>query len=125
MDAWIKKNHLNQYGDSSDTYYTGGTPLFDESTGTSRDLYDYILSKHPDRPWKNSETQALRTHLEAAAQDAVTQTTTGAVGGRAHDLMSVVVSVGVLTVLIALVAGVKAKRARHQFTYASLRNREY
>lgn len=51
IDAWIKVNNLNKYGDSQGTFYTGGTPLFNESTGETIDLYAYILSKHPDRPW--------------------------------------------------------------------------
>jgi hypothetical protein len=28
--------------------YAGGTPLFDERTGRSRDRYDYILERHPE-----------------------------------------------------------------------------
>ncbi|MBI2074242.1 MAG: hypothetical protein HYT83_00220 [Candidatus Levybacteria bacterium] len=51
IDAWIDKNDLNQYGDPKSTMYTGGTPLFDEATGKTIDRYDYILKKHPDRPW--------------------------------------------------------------------------
>lgn len=50
---WIKENDLNEYADPKDTVYTGGTPLFDETTGKTIDLYDYILQNHPDRPWKN------------------------------------------------------------------------
>ncbi|KAF1332415.1 hypothetical protein FI667_g3604, partial [Globisporangium splendens] len=133
VDAWIKKNDLNQYGDSKDTFYTGGTPLFDETTGKTRDLYDYILHRHPDRPWKSIEVveaQAAQANVDAVAvsfqqKDASATASADAVGGRAHDLMSVVVSVGVLTVLIALVAGVKAKRSRHRFTYDSIRTREF
>lgn len=53
ITQWIKTSDLNQYGDSKDTLYTGGTPLFDEATGQTIDLYTYILSKHPDRPWRN------------------------------------------------------------------------
>lgn len=30
------------------TDYTGGTPLFDEATGTRIDKYDYILRNHPN-----------------------------------------------------------------------------
>jgi len=51
IDAWILKQGLNEYGDSQGTIYAGDTPLFDESTGKSIDKYQYILSKHPDRPW--------------------------------------------------------------------------
>lgn len=52
IDAWIKANDLNPYGDSKDIMYTGGTPLFDERTGEKIDRYDYIISRHPDRPWE-------------------------------------------------------------------------
>ena len=54
INQWISANQLNNYGDPAGTYYTGGTPLFDESTGQNIDRYQYILSKHPDRPWQNS-----------------------------------------------------------------------
>lgn len=52
IQAWIKKNGLNSYGDPQGTVYAGGTPLFDERTGKVIDLYVYIVSRHPDRPWK-------------------------------------------------------------------------
>ena len=52
IETWIVENDLNQYGDSKDTVYTGGTPLFNERTGESIDKYEYILENHPDRPWK-------------------------------------------------------------------------
>jgi hypothetical protein len=48
IDSWIEKNDLNKYGDSKDTMYTGGTPLFDEKTGKTIDRYEYILKKHPE-----------------------------------------------------------------------------
>ena len=52
IQKWIENNNLNQYGDPKNTVYAGGTPLFDESTNKNLDLYNYILKKHPDRPWK-------------------------------------------------------------------------
>lgn len=52
IDAWIKKNDLNQFGDPKGTMYAGGTPLFDETTGKQIDRYEYIVKKHPDRPWR-------------------------------------------------------------------------
>lgn len=52
IDVWIEKNDLNFYGDPEDSMYAGGTPLFDESTGTYTDRYDYIIRNHPDSPWK-------------------------------------------------------------------------
>ena len=51
IEAWIKENDLNRYGDPKGTFYTGGTPLFNEKTGISIDKYEYILKNHPHRPW--------------------------------------------------------------------------
>jgi len=51
IESWIIKNGLNQYGDTVGTVYAGGTPLIDEKTGKTLDRLDYILTKHPDRPW--------------------------------------------------------------------------
>lgn len=51
IEAWIIKNDLNQYGDSKDTVYMGGTPLFNEKTGEIIDRYEYILRNHPDQSW--------------------------------------------------------------------------
>lgn len=51
IENWIIENNLNRYGDPKGMMYTGGTPLFDERTGTSIDKYEYILRNHPDRPW--------------------------------------------------------------------------
>lgn len=51
IEAWIKESGLNQYGDSKDTVYMGGTPLFNEATGETIDKYEYILRRHPDKPW--------------------------------------------------------------------------
>jgi hypothetical protein len=48
IDRWIKEKGLNSYGDPKDTVYAGGTPLFDERTGRSRDRYEYILERHPE-----------------------------------------------------------------------------
>ena len=52
IEAWIRENDLNQYGDIKDTVYMGGTPLFNETTSQSIDKYEYILQGHSDRPWK-------------------------------------------------------------------------
>lgn len=51
IDQWILKNNLNQYGDTKDTVYLGGTPLFNESTGSYKNLYEYIFERHPEHPW--------------------------------------------------------------------------
>ncbi len=51
IQSWIEENDLNRYGDPKNTFYKGGNPLFNEGTGESIDLYEYILRNHPDRPW--------------------------------------------------------------------------
>lgn len=48
IDAWIRQNNRNEYGDAKDTVYAGGTPLFNEMTGRTMDRYEYILKKHPE-----------------------------------------------------------------------------
>jgi hypothetical protein len=48
IDDMIKKSGLNEFGDPKDTMYAGGTPLFDEKTGTRKDRYAYIIGKHKD-----------------------------------------------------------------------------
>lgn len=53
IEIWIKMNNLNFFGDPSDTVYTGGTPLYDETSGETQDRFDYILKNHPEKPWNN------------------------------------------------------------------------
>ena len=48
VDRFLRERGLNDYGDSKDTVYAGGTPLFDEMTGRRLDRYQYILKKHPE-----------------------------------------------------------------------------
>ena len=48
IDDWIKRNGRNPYGDPPGTMYMGGTPLFDENTGVTKDRYLYILEQHPE-----------------------------------------------------------------------------
>jgi len=48
IDKWLEEKKLNRYGDPAETVYTGGTPLFNETTGESVDRYDYILKNHPE-----------------------------------------------------------------------------
>lgn len=54
IHTWLAENTatLNPYGDPEGTVYAGGSPLFSEETSTKISIYDYIVSKHPDRPWK-------------------------------------------------------------------------
>lgn len=51
IDAWIRLNNLNEYGDPKDTVYIGGNPLFSEQSGDSTLLYDYLIKNHPAKPW--------------------------------------------------------------------------
>lgn len=53
IEKWIKDTDRNYYGDPSDTYYTGGTPLFNEMTGQTTERCQYILNNHPTRPWNS------------------------------------------------------------------------
>lgn len=48
IDAWIKTNKLNEYGDAQGMLYQGGTPLYDEMTGRQMTRYEYIIGRHPD-----------------------------------------------------------------------------
>jgi|SwirhisoilCB3_FD_contig_101_962038_length_759_multi_2_in_0_out_0_1 hypothetical protein len=48
LDAMVKRRGLNRYGDRKDTVYAGGTPLFDEKTGKTRDRHEYIRDRNPD-----------------------------------------------------------------------------
>jgi len=53
IEKWISDNGLNQYGDPSGTVYSGGNPLFNEKTSQTMDRFDYVILKHPDRPWNS------------------------------------------------------------------------
>jgi len=48
IDVWLNDNGYNRYGDPVDTFYTGGTPLFDEASGEAIERFEYIIKKHPD-----------------------------------------------------------------------------
>jgi hypothetical protein len=48
IEKWIKDKRRNPYGDAQNTMYAGGTPLFDERSGKTKDKYEYILEKHPE-----------------------------------------------------------------------------
>jgi hypothetical protein len=54
---WMEETDLNEYGDPQGTVYTGGTPLFDEESGTYLPLYDYLLAQHPEKPWLNAQSE--------------------------------------------------------------------
>lgn len=48
IEAWIREQNRNEYGDEKGTVYIGGTPLFDEQTGRRKDRLEYILERHPE-----------------------------------------------------------------------------
>jgi len=69
IDAWIEENdNLNRYGDSQQTMYAGGTPLFDESTGKQINRYCYILGNHPQ--WHQKIRKQFSTTPAALEQQA-------------------------------------------------------
>ena len=48
LDAQLASRGLNQFGDSPDTLYPGGTPLFDEKSGKRTEREAYVFAKHPE-----------------------------------------------------------------------------
>jgi hypothetical protein len=44
----LEARGLNAYGDAKELMYTGGTPLFDESTGRATPWLDYMKQHHPE-----------------------------------------------------------------------------
>lgn len=52
VDEWLKTKNLNEYGDEQGMMYMGGTPLFNEMTGESKDRLEYLIEKFPNKPWE-------------------------------------------------------------------------
>ncbi|MFL5318006.1 MAG: hypothetical protein ACJ790_00015 [Myxococcaceae bacterium] len=48
VNGWLKSRHLDDFGNPEGTVYAGGSPLFDESTGATKDRLTYVYEKHPD-----------------------------------------------------------------------------
>lgn len=119
IHEWIKANGLNEFGDKEGTIYLGGTPLFDENTGTQVDLYDYILRQHPDRPW-NKHENIIAQPVNLAAQSPIQN------AASSHGMIAVVVfSVfGVMIGLVAMVASIRSRRTQHRFRYNALHSRD-
>ena len=42
---------MNRFGDAKNTFYNGATPLFNQRSGRTKDVYQYILENHSTRPW--------------------------------------------------------------------------
>jgi hypothetical protein len=48
VDKWLAAHGLDTYGHPEGTMYAGGTPLFDERTGETRDRLDYVYARQPE-----------------------------------------------------------------------------
>jgi hypothetical protein len=48
VDKWLKEKKMDRYGHPEGTMYAGGTPLFNEMTGESRDRLDYVYERQPE-----------------------------------------------------------------------------
>lgn len=151
IDHWIEAHGLNKYGDPMHTMYTGGTPLFDETTGTSVDRYVYIVRQHPTRPWtseadsdsdessastfddeeesESEEEEALETdsngNLRSTLLEAKLASVAESEPGFSHGLLKAGLSLAVFCVLIVVVAVAKAAQRRSRFTYGSISSREH
>ena len=47
LDKWLAEQKLDAYGSPQGTAYAGGTPTFDETSGTAQSRWDYVVAKHP------------------------------------------------------------------------------
>ena len=65
IDEWIKRSGRNQYGDSKDTVYAGGNPLFDERSAKLKDRYEHILDKHPELKEEEAGDDAKKKTMHA------------------------------------------------------------
>jgi len=58
LSTWLQSEQqagrVNPFGDPVQTMYMGGSPLFDESTGRIKELHDYVVEQHPERPWHSA-----------------------------------------------------------------------
>lgn len=48
LDKWLKEKKMDPYGHPEGTMYAGGSPLFNERTGESRDRLDYVYERQPE-----------------------------------------------------------------------------
>ncbi|MBN1209257.1 MAG: hypothetical protein JXB05_30655 [Myxococcaceae bacterium] len=48
VDTWLSSKKLDRYGNPEGTMYAGGTPLFNEATGESRDRLEYVYERQPE-----------------------------------------------------------------------------
>lgn len=48
LDRVLSEAGLNRFGDPLDRMYAGGSPLFDERTGTTTPRRQYVARSHPE-----------------------------------------------------------------------------
>jgi len=48
VDRWLEARKLDRYGHEAGTMYAGGTPLFNEATGETRDRMEYVFERQPE-----------------------------------------------------------------------------
>lgn len=48
VDRWLEAKQFDRYGSPAGTMYAGGTPLFDERTGTSTNRLDFVYGRHAE-----------------------------------------------------------------------------
>jgi hypothetical protein len=47
VDRWLQEHKMDMFGHPEGTMYAGGSPLFNEATGESRDRLEYVFSRNP------------------------------------------------------------------------------
>ena len=48
LDKWLTEKKMDRYGHPEGTMYAGGSPLFNERTGESRDRLQYVYERLPE-----------------------------------------------------------------------------
>ncbi|WP_309890731.1 hypothetical protein [Archangium sp.] len=48
VDRWLEGKKLDRYGHPEGTMYAGGSPLFNEATGESKDRMEYVFARQPE-----------------------------------------------------------------------------
>ena len=48
VDRWLQEHKLDRYGHPEGTMFAGGSPLFNEATGETRDRLEYVFARQPD-----------------------------------------------------------------------------
>jgi hypothetical protein len=59
IDKWIQVMHLDRFGNKEGTMYAGGNPAFNMRTGEMTDRYEFIVAKHPTKPWEPYDATEL------------------------------------------------------------------